>query len=163
MIVWLIRHAVAADAGRFNGDDLERPLTAAGRKQAERFFRHLATVRPAPDRIIASEAVRARQTAEIIARTYNMDAPEINAALNPGCRLRDIRKIIDAVKNPRTTIALVGHEPDLSNALSKWTAAGCLDAAFAKCALAELDVISGKSAGLRALLPPDLAGAPLGR
>ena len=60
LIVW--RHAEAEDGV----PDLERRLTAKGRKQAERVAQWLLQRLPARFVLVASPAVRAQQTAEAL-------------------------------------------------------------------------------------------------
>jgi phosphohistidine phosphatase len=161
MILWLIRHGVAADAEAFRGPDLDRPLTPGGRRQAQSFFAHLAKARPAPDAVISSAAVRARATAEILCKAYDLPSPIMVPKLNPGARFGSFKKVASAYADECACIAIVGHEPDLSNALSKWVAGGALNAPFKKCALAELELRPGRSARLLTLVAPDLLLTPV--
>ena len=69
MRIFLLRHGIAAghSAGGLRTDS-ERPLTEEGveelREACDRYALHL----PTPDRIVSSPLLRARQTAEIVAR-----------------------------------------------------------------------------------------------
>jgi phosphohistidine phosphatase len=113
MILWLIRHGIAADAEAFRGPDLDRPLTTDGRRQAQSFFAHLAKTRPAPDAVISSAAVRARATAEILCKAYRMPSPVMVPKLNPGARFGSFKKVASDYVDECACIAIVGHEPDL--------------------------------------------------
>ena len=63
--VYLVRHADAGSRGSWTGDDLQRPLTKRGKRQAERIS---ATLGGQPlDLILSSPAVRCRQTVEALA------------------------------------------------------------------------------------------------
>jgi broad specificity phosphatase PhoE len=70
MSVHLIRHGEsAANAGKATTDPAEIPLTAAGQEQAEVFARSLSH---APTAIICSPFLRARLTAEPVARRFGI-------------------------------------------------------------------------------------------
>lgn len=58
--VFLVRHAKAGDRDRWEGDDRQRPLTSAGREQAERLADTFA--RLPPGRLLASPYVRCVET-----------------------------------------------------------------------------------------------------
>lgn len=157
MRLWLIRHAVAVEADAFDGSDLDRPLTPAGRRVARAFFARLAFVRPPPERVISSAAVRARQTAELFCRAYGVPRPLLDDRLNPGARFKSIRAVVsEAMEATVSSVAIVGHEPDFSRAVSQWTSGGALDLAFKKCGLVELELRPGGPARLIMALPPDL-------
>jgi 8-oxo-dGTP diphosphatase len=65
MGLYLVRHAKAGQRGRWDGPDHLRPLTKAGRAQAEALATWLANV-PVP-RILSSPYVRCVQTVEPLA------------------------------------------------------------------------------------------------
>ncbi len=152
--LWLVRHAPAEDARAFSGPDLARPLTRKGRASARQAFRGLARLAEAPTRIVTSSALRAVQTAELLAKVWAARAaPVEDARLAPGASPARIRAVIRDYAEPGTTLALVGHEPDLGNLVSRLT--GLWEADFKKAGVAELDLApDGKQAALRAWLPP---------
>lgn len=158
MKLWLIRHAIAVEADEFPGDDLERPLTTGGRRSAKTAFSQLAKLRRGPDVIIASEAVRAWETARILGLIFGINEIRRDARLNPGCRFKDIRKVVASMPSSVQIAALVGHEPDFSTAVSRWTAHGELVMAFKKGGLVELELSDDGEATLLSLVPPDLLG-----
>lgn len=158
--LWLVRHAVAVEADRFDGDDLARPLTPAGRRIARSTFARLAAARPAPDRVIASEAVRARQTADLFIRAFGLTGYAVDPALNPGARRRILRDLALAALAGTRHVVLVGHEPDFTRAAAALLGAPDLDLKLEKAGLIELELDARRTFRLRALLPPDLlAGA----
>jgi 8-oxo-dGTP diphosphatase len=65
MALYLVRHAKAGQRGRWDGPDHLRPLTKAGRAQAETLATWLANF-PVP-RILSSPYVRCMQTVEPLA------------------------------------------------------------------------------------------------
>lgn len=142
MRVWLIRHSNAVEAGRFDGADADRPLTGEGNRRARRFFRSLASLHPRPDVVIASEAVRARETADFFCRAFELSRFRIDAALNPDAPARCIVQIIRRHRKTCPFLVIIGHEPALSGAASQLTSAGHLSLKLRKCGLVELEIPS---------------------
>ena len=138
MDLLLIRHAAALQRENWTEDDLLRPLTEDGRKAARAFFRLLRDIVPAPDRILTSPAERATATARLLHRALGGRKPRIVAELAPGCPV-DVIAAEARTGSRNTTIAIVGHEPDLSQAA----------AALLGCATARLKLSKGGCAWLR--------------
>lgn len=155
-ILWLLRHAVAVEADRFDGDDLARPLTPEGRRIARHVFARLAAVCPAPDRVFSSEAVRARQTADLFIRAFGQPGYTVDPALNPGARPRAIRALALAALAGCRHVVLVGHEPDFSRAAARLLEVPDLDLKLEKAGLVELELNARHTFRLRAVIPPDL-------
>ena len=101
LILW--RHADAAPGAR----DLERKLTAKGRKQAERVAAWLASRLPGRYTMLASPARRARETADALGTHY-----KIVERLAPGAAPGHI---LEACGWPshKGAVVVVGHQPDL--------------------------------------------------
>ena len=101
LILW--RHADAEAGSR----DLERKLTAKGRKQAARVGEWLTARLPAKYLVLASPARRARETADALGVRY-----KIVERLAPGAAPGDI---IEACGWPshKGAVVVVGHQPDL--------------------------------------------------
>lgn len=119
MQVWLVRHAMAAERDEFLGPDAERPLTAKGRKRFARLARRLCLAFEPPRFIAASPLVRTRQTARLLAKAAGLGKRQILAQsfLAPGASAEEMIDFLSA--RQEESIALVGHEPDLSCALSR--------------------------------------------
>lgn len=158
MKLWLVRHAEAVEAASFHGTDLERPLTPEGRRSAQAAFMRLASLRRGPEVIVSSEAVRAWETARILAVAYGRVDCRRTPLLNPGCRFKDIRRAVAGLPSGVAFAALVGHEPDFSQAVSRWTSGGALNLVFKKGAVVELELDDAGGAALRLIVPPDLLG-----
>jgi phosphohistidine phosphatase len=109
-LLTLIRHAKSSwkHAGL---DDFDRPLNRRGERDAPVMGRRLASVAPLPERVIASPAVRAARTAELIAEeTGLLDAIVFERALylaTPGRMLGVVQDLDDAFGH----VALVSHNP----------------------------------------------------
>jgi phosphohistidine phosphatase len=65
--ILLLRHA-KSDWGTAGQADFERPLAKRGREDAPRMGEVLALFKVVPDKILASPAKRAKQTAELVAK-----------------------------------------------------------------------------------------------
>ncbi|HUF83952.1 MAG TPA: phosphoglycerate mutase family protein, partial [Acidimicrobiia bacterium] len=65
MTIYLVRHGTAGDRSRWEGPDDLRPLSKAGRKQAEKLVEQLADA--SIDHIVSSPYVRCRQSVEPVA------------------------------------------------------------------------------------------------
>jgi phosphohistidine phosphatase len=111
--LYLIRHGLAAARGDAYPDDGKRPLTGRGVAGLRREARGLAALGVTLDQVLTSPLVRARQTAELMATDLGA-APVANvASLAPGGKYQDV--LDDLARYARRThVALVGHEPDIS-------------------------------------------------
>lgn len=115
--LWVVRHGAAAERGPAWPDDALRPLVPKGEQQARRLPRLL----PPLDRLFASPWTRAAQTAAVLAdlapsgvetlpALVHAEAQELPAALATA--------LVDGVPSGRPPrIAIVGHEPQLSEAI----------------------------------------------
>ena len=117
MELLLIRHAIAAerDARRWRDDDA-RPLTPLGMRRSRRAAAGLKVITKAPDRLLTSPLVRARQTARILTEVAGWPPAEEVAELLPGAAALKVLALLS--RKPRKRIALVGHQPDLGALLS---------------------------------------------
>ena len=111
MKLLFIRHSLAVEREEWRGHDLDRPLAEKGKKRARKFFKVIKKIYPEIDIIITSKAKRALQTAEILKEFY-LDADfEITSKLYPGANFNDLKEVLEGREG---IIAIVGHEPDLS-------------------------------------------------
>jgi phosphohistidine phosphatase len=150
----LLRHAHAGDRETWDEPDELRPLTEKGRRQSARLGTFLAAAGFAPDLIVASPLVRARQTAEIVADLLGL-AVRIEPRLGEALDLAALDQILEDAGSPARPV-LVGHDPDFSEIVTELVGAPIL---MRKGALACIDVERPLSPGegdLRWLLPPDL-------
>jgi phosphohistidine phosphatase len=104
MKVFLIRHA-KAEAGE---PDALRALNEHGHAQAREVGERLAREGVHPDAVLSSPLVRARQTADAIARATGTEV-EVDERLGPGATADDLR---NAVSGRGATVVVVGHQPD---------------------------------------------------
>ncbi len=152
--LYLLRHAHAGDSAKWSGPDSERPLSPKGRRQAERLGAFLVERGFAPDAIITSPKVRARQTAEIVADAIGI-AVSIDDRLGESLDVDNIGDI--AQRAGGSSVMLVGHDPDFSDLAAALS--GTVYLPMKKGALARIDMaLPFQAAGgvLRWLLPPEL-------
>ncbi len=104
LILW--RHAEAAEA-REGRDDLLRPLTAKGERQARRMGDWLNRHLPEGTRVLVSPALRAQQTAAALERKLRQ-----HPSLAPDS---GVEALLHAVRWPdaREPVLVVGHQPTL--------------------------------------------------
>lgn len=110
LILW--RHAEAAPGGA-GIEDLRRPLTARGERQAARMGRWLDCQLPEGLRVLCSPALRTEQTARTLGRKYRLCAE-----LAPGSTAQEL---LDCARWPqgRGTVLVVGHQPVLGEVLAQ--------------------------------------------
>ncbi len=106
VLVYLCRHAQAA-AGT---PDERRPLSAEGEEQATRLGARLAALAQPPAVVLTSPLLRARQTAEVVARALGAEL-RVEPRLAPGATVEQIRALASEADEP---FATVGHQPDCS-------------------------------------------------
>ena len=119
MRLLVVRHAIAEDREQFartHRDDADRPLTDEGRRKMERAAAGMRRLVPELDVLAASPYRRAWDTAAIIAATYDDLRVERTAELAPGAGVDRVVRWLQH-QTARGTIAIVGHEPDLSQAV----------------------------------------------
>jgi len=114
-----VRHAIAEDREtytRTHKDDAARPLTPEGRQKMERAAIGLHALVPELDLLASSPFKRAYDTAEIIASAYEGLKVERVPELAPSAGLDRFLEWLDGQRS-RGTVAVVGHEPDLSRSI----------------------------------------------
>jgi phosphohistidine phosphatase len=103
----LVRHAQAGDAVT----DRERPLTELGQQQAAAMGEQLAALGAAPDRVLVSPALRARQTWErISAALPAMPEPEVEERIYDNT-LDGLFEVVRESAEDVRTVVVVGHNP----------------------------------------------------
>jgi phosphohistidine phosphatase len=112
--IYLVRHAIAEqrDVLRWP-DDSQRPLTAEGAQRFRRAARGLRRIVPSVELVRSSPYIRAWQTAELLHEEAGWPAPLVCAPLAGHSATAEA---LDALRlhADRRSVALVGHEPNLS-------------------------------------------------
>lgn len=157
MKLYFVRHAAASRKTTWAADDGLRPLTRTGKARFRAAARALATSGAlAPTLIVTSPLVRARQTADILAKALpasvavvederlagDFDAAALHAILSDH---RDV-----------TALAIVGHNPSFTEVLSAVTGDANVNVRKGAVALVELNHVTVPSGRLMWLAPPEL-------
>ena len=150
LILW--RHA-EAEVGAEHMDDLARPLTARGEKQAARMAAWLERQLPDGLRVLSSPARRAEQTAMALGRKY-----KLRAELLPDGTAQELLTLVQWPRS-RGAVLVVGHQPVLGQ-----TIAHLLDIRSEQCSVRKGSVwwlrqrqrLDHSETTLMAVLSPDL-------
>ncbi len=120
MYLYLIRHGIAVNLDTIDADltmsDSARPLTKTGRKKMQQVAKNLHKCGLEFDRIFTSPLVRAQATADILIDHKLSSQLEVSQDLAPAGTLESWMAWwgVRANQNPISNLALVGHEPNLS-------------------------------------------------
>lgn len=107
----LIRHAKATHKPDYA--DFDRPLKGEGRDDARKMASRMEKVGIVPQLFVASSSLRTVETAEIIAKALGVTAISLDKAIYEGS-VRTLMGIINQQNDDLGLIALVGHNPDIS-------------------------------------------------
>ena len=144
----LLRHGRAIDREEWSGPDPLRPLTAEGRRRTRQVVKAVAPLLVGMTAIWTSPWVRARDTAKLAARAWDLPLEEhgwlAGGLLGAGDRLGLL---------PRCDMVLVGHEPDLGELVGALTGGPVVPLKKAGLALLEGTPVGG-GMELRLLLTP---------
>ena len=110
LVLW--RHAEAQD-WVVGCDDMARPLTSRGERQATRMARWLDRQLPEGSLILVSPARRCEQTVMALGRKYKVK-PELGTGGN-------VAQLLDLVQWPtaKGTVLVVGHQPTLGQTIGQ--------------------------------------------
>jgi phosphohistidine phosphatase len=156
VILYFMRHG---DAGPYAGamDDAERELTTEGiaaLTAAAPLWRNLNL---RPDLVLTSPFPRARDTAALLVAGVDLPSPPIeDERLRPGAEWGDMARAMAEHPHARRVL-FVGHQPDLSRAVSLLTGARSVRLRSGGIACVEFPGIPEPGSGEVAwLLDPDL-------
>ncbi len=156
MQLFVVRHAKAAERNSQTiPDDSLRPLTASGAKKFSRLAKRVSKLFDAPQLVLASGYVRAWETARLLESAAGWPAPTRCADLE--CDASDSVNAITAALAERTesSVAIVGHEPFLSEFVAHLISADPASIVMEKGAVAVLEVDGPlRGASLFALISP---------
>src|SRR5437016_9029964 len=108
MLLYLLRHGDAIEQGY---DDVSRPLSPLGEEHAANAANAFISMNLSLDLILSSPLLRAKQTAETIAKAMNVVECRTTEYLVPQTNERELlRQLNECEKN---SVLLVGHEPHL--------------------------------------------------
>lgn len=111
-----LRHAKSAWDNQFLSD-YDRPLSERGLRDAPRMAKRLEEKEIIPDQILSSTAKRAKQTAEITAKTLGLSQSLIH--FNPNLYHASAQETLNQIKiiSDQTieTLIVVGHNPGFND------------------------------------------------
>jgi phosphohistidine phosphatase len=117
MELLIVRHAIAFERDRHRWrDDGARPLSPAGMRRARKAAAGLKEISKAPDLVLTSPLVRARQTAQILTDVAGWPQAEEVPELSPGAPAQAVLTLL--AKNRVKLVAVVGHQPGLGALLA---------------------------------------------
>lgn len=119
MILYFLRHGKAGSP-RASHDDA-RELTDAGRTALRAAAPLWQRLNLRPDVVLSSPLARAVQTAELFCEAVG-GSPTVDDRLKPGASWGDMARAMAAHPDARR-VMFVGHEPDLSSAVTHLTGA----------------------------------------
>ena len=164
MRIYLIRHSNAVDPGTPGyEEDSQRPLTEKGRDKMNKISATLKKMNVKPDLIVSSSYVRARQTAEVLAKVmkYKRNICFSDALIpmgDAGDMIGEINEKYDVDE-----LVLVSHEPFISDLVGILVASRPDIAINIKnggvCCLSADDLHMERTAVLEWLLPPKILSA----
>src|SRR5438093_11957208 len=115
MDLYVIRHAEALALGQAGvADDAHRPLSEGGKSECGRLAEALLRRGVRPGRVVTSPLLRARQTADELLAHWPEPRPGLVVCdhLAPGRKRGKLTKFLRQLGDE--SLAVVGHEPDLS-------------------------------------------------
>jgi phosphohistidine phosphatase len=104
--------------------DHERPLAPRGEADAPMMGTALAALGMVPDGIITSTAVRARETARLVANASGYGGAISEASEVYGASVAALLGVLRGCDDETFTTLLVGHNPDLEELVSMLTGGG---------------------------------------
>ena len=160
MNLYLLRHGIAVEPGTAGYElDSERPLTPKGKNRLRTTARAMNKLDLSFDLILSSPLLRAKQTAQIIAKQLKLRKRlELSDDLSPGGDPRSLIQQLNRVRPDPKNVLLVGHEPYLGSLIALLTAGNTsLEIDFKKGGLCKLEaepLFYGRCARLAWLLTP---------
>jgi phosphohistidine phosphatase len=138
MRIYFFRHAHAEDAQGPEFDDFTRPLSTRGNERTQAAAGALERLGLKPVRVFSSPRLRARQTADILAKAFATPVivrEELNFGFNPAF----ISTLVEGLET-EDEVLLIGHEPDFSTTIAAIT--GGSDVMMKKGSAARVDLIA---------------------
>jgi len=111
--IYIIRHAKSSWKD-LSLDDFNRPLNKRGRLNAPFMGNKLKNKKVSPDLIISSPALRAKNTAEIIAKKVKYLKKIVFEKDVYDSSERRLHKMLTKLDDENSSVFLVGHNPDIN-------------------------------------------------
>ena len=156
MELYVVRHGIAEDGGE-GMPDASRALTDKGRRRFQKTARAFGKRGNRLDLILTSPLVRAVQTAEILAGAADHGEVAVLEELDPSIDVESLRTAVAKRAGKSESVAIVGHEPQLSSLLAALSGVSQGDLDLKKGSIVRVDVdalTEGNSADARWWLKP---------
>jgi len=149
----VIRHAKAEDFAK-SGGDTQRALVAKGFDQSNQVGAFLKAHDLVPDVVLTSPYLRSRQTAETICKELDfnklLEQQWLACGMRPETALSELQSFREFER-----VAIVGHEPDLSNLINHCLGASYPGVDVKKASITFLELQLSRGIGvLKFLIPP---------
>lgn len=137
MNLYLIRHSIAENIS-IDKKDFDRELTEEGKfvikKTSQAWKNYISNV----DVVLTSPLMRSIQTAEIISSNLQEKQNVIkDNNLGTGSRTADLIDLLNSLEYKN--VAVVGHQPDLSQHINNFCGTGSFNLAFPPASLAKIE------------------------
>jgi phosphohistidine phosphatase len=152
MKIYFLRHGIAAEPEDWKGNDYDRPLTSEGRERMAQEAKAIRKLDLKLDAILTSPLVRAKDTAEIVARELKVVSKE-DARLADDFDVSSLEEILQGCADLKA-LMLVGHEPSFSGVVGRLIGEARLDLKKGGLACVELPDASTMTGELHWLIPP---------
>ena len=114
MLIYILRHAIAAPRGVKPYPNDDRPLTEEGIEKMSKGAKGILRVVEEIDVILTSPMARTIETAKIVAKALNAESKlQVCNELTPGNSLHHLFLYMAKFKKLKS-VMIVGHEPDLA-------------------------------------------------
>lgn len=134
--LYILRHAQPAPQDEYP-NDADRPLLPIGSQQAQNIGMQMASTGLCPDKILASNALRTRETAEIISKAIGFNERiEQRRDLYDGDE-NTLLEVVQKQPNNITNLMIVGHIPSTEDFVTKITGKST---SLGKCHLAVVEL-----------------------
>ena len=160
MELYFLRHGIAGEQKRASStEDAERTLTPEGIEQIKKVAKCMKEMKLSLKAVISSPFVRARQTAEIAAKTVGFSGEIIlSEALIPDAGFDGFFELLKK-QGSKGNLLFVGHIPSLANFVSTLISRGGASVDFKKGGLCRVDTLDADlsiPSELKWLVTPEL-------
>ncbi len=152
MKIYFLRHGVAVEPEDWKGNDYDRPLTDDGRERMRREAKAIRKLELKLDAILTSPLLRAKETADIVARELRMPSKE-DERLGGDFDVPSLEAILQGCADLKA-LMLVGHEPSMSSVIGRLIGVARIDLKKGGLACVELADASTMTGELHSLIPP---------
>ncbi len=152
MKIYFLRHGIAVEPEAWKGNDYDRPLTDDGRARMAQEAKSLRKLGLKLDAILTSPLIRAKETADIVARELRMSSKE-DERLGGDFDVSTLEAILQGCADLKA-LMLVGHEPSMSSVIGRLIGVARMDLKKGGLACVELPDASTMTGELLSLIPP---------